>query len=252
MKKRLLQLVNALLLKKGYRLNTAKVNVPVSADLQLVMHMLMAQKGEKLNVVQVGANDGKTHDPIYEGVQHMAHRVLLVEPQVNLIGLLKKNYESCPAEVIIEQKAIASSKGEINLFVVDELTRKRLITAGNDPSLYASFNKNHVAHHLLNSNISLKPDEIESKINAIPVETDLLSEILSQNNFTNVDLLQIDCEGYDWQVLKTIGNAVRPLVINLEYKHLSHQDKLELENWLETNRYTNFIYGRDCFAYKVN
>ena len=55
----------------------------------------LATKQTTINIVEVGANDGRINDPIYSFV--MSHKettcVLLIEPQPELIPILKENYK---------------------------------------------------------------------------------------------------------------------------------------------------------------
>jgi FkbM family methyltransferase len=251
MKKKILQLFNQFALKFGYRLSTAKVHVSPSADLLPVMAILKAQKGTGLTVVQVGANDGKTHDPIFEGVQKFADKVLLVEPLIELIPSLKENYENFKGEKIIEAVAIATEIGTLPFYRVNSTIRNRLLKAGNDPNLYASFDKAHVRHHLINGPIKIEKDQADKYLEKLLLPTSTLKDLFAKHQIGQVDLLQIDCEGYDWKVLSTIGSAIRPSVINLEYKHLTEVDRKALVSWLDGENYQWMIHNRDCFAFKL-
>lgn len=249
MKSFLLKILNKFTLNFGYRLCKAKVFVPPSADLFPIMAMLYIQKGEKLTIVQVGANDGKTHDPIFDGVKKFAKKILLIEPLVELIPLLELNYSSFSGIAIIENCAVGSSIGSIPFYKVSEKLRKRFILTGIDPTLFASFSKEHVINHLKFSEINISDEDVEANIVEDQIQTSTLENILLKHSLMDIDLLQIDCEGFDWQVLKTIG-SLRPKVINLEHKHLSVKDKIDLVNWFDQEGYNFFIYNRDCFAIK--
>ena len=47
-------------------------------------------------VVQIGANDGKTHDPLYRYISKYKTAGLLVEPQPDVFQKLKNNYKDNP------------------------------------------------------------------------------------------------------------------------------------------------------------
>tara|TARA_B110000208_G_scaffold188312_1_gene247779 strand:+ start:158 stop:1426 length:1269 start_codon:yes stop_codon:yes gene_type:complete len=61
-----------------------------------------------------------------------------------------------------------------------------------------------------------------------------------------IDLLQIDVEGEDWNVLKTLGSfrEIRPLLINYEHNVLEKADYLEARTYLEKEGYLlRELYG---------
>jgi len=66
---------------------------------------------KRLNIIQVGANDGVTGDPIYKDVLKYADRALLIEPQEWLIEDLKNAYKDFSGELIVENIAIGPRGG---------------------------------------------------------------------------------------------------------------------------------------------
>ena len=89
---------------------TKRLFLPKCTDnLGVAIAALGAQK--RLNIIQVGANDGVTGDPIYKDVIKYAQRALLVEPQEWLIEDLKKAYKDFDGELIIENVAIGCRGG---------------------------------------------------------------------------------------------------------------------------------------------
>lgn len=72
------------------------------------------------NIVQIGANDGKTNDPIYHWVMDSldSTSILLIEPQSDALKLLKLNYSNHPSCKIF-QGAIGENE-LISLFRIKE------------------------------------------------------------------------------------------------------------------------------------
>jgi hypothetical protein len=68
--------------------------------------------------VQVGANDGKTGDPVYGLIREYADRALLIEPQPWLIDALKENYSDFSGHLVIENIAISNKNSTLYLFVL--------------------------------------------------------------------------------------------------------------------------------------
>lgn len=68
----------------------------------------------------------------------------------------------------------------------------------------------------------------------------------------DVDYLQIDTEGFDAEILKSINFAYfMPTVIKFEWMHLTQTEKNEIKILLNLNGYTIEIdhSGSDCFAW---
>ena len=67
-----------------------------------------------------------------------------------------------------------------------------------------------------------------------------------------VDLLQIDCEGYDWKILQTIDLGLwKPKIINFESALLSEENKRQSRLFLEKQGYAWFEYGLDTCGYRL-
>ena len=82
------------------------------------------------------------------------------------------------------------------------------------------------------------------------VKCTTLKKILSSYNNDYFIVLQVDCEGADWLVLKTLESII-PNVINFEKKHLSKDHYDEICNWLNETGYQHIDYGGDCLAIRV-
>src|SRR6056297_1960234 len=71
-------------------------------ELETVFLTLTAANRSDLRVVQVGANDGVTNDPVFPLFQKFARSALLIEPQSSLIPRLRDNYSGFRGDVVIE------------------------------------------------------------------------------------------------------------------------------------------------------
>ena len=83
------------------------------------------------------------------------------------------------------------------------------------------------------------------------VKTITLEKLIEDYNIKHLDLLQIDTEGYDYEILKMLDfNRLKPTVINYENEHLSKQDRVSCEQLLQINAYSLFDhkgkYGDTC------
>ena len=112
-------LIGNLLRKFGYKIE--KVNperyckmLDVESFLELFFSMV---DSKKFRFVQVGANDGKTNDPLYHYVKKYNLKGILVEPQKDVFEELKKTYEGVPG-LIFENAAIYTEDGKTFIYSI--------------------------------------------------------------------------------------------------------------------------------------
>jgi len=82
-----------------------------------------------------------------------------------------------------------------------------------------------------------------------------LIEAIKKNNFAKeIDFLQIDCEGYDDQVIYASDlERTKPVAINYEFCHLSNKRYDKLAYYLDSLGYYRFKWSlRDECAIKTN
>jgi len=72
---------------------------------------------------------------------------------------------------------------------------------------------------------------------------------LKKNCIQDIHFLQIDTEGYDYEILKTLDFANQsPVMIIIEHIHLSNAHKTEMVNLLRKYSYSIHYCGIDLFA----
>ena len=65
-----------------------------------------------------------------------------------------------------------------------------------------------------------------------------LMDIIKKSKFKTIDLLQIDTEGFDYEVLKMFDFKIfSPILVQFEYVHLSKNDYKNSVNLLSNNGY---------------
>jgi len=191
--------------------------------------------------VKVGANDGITEDPCSDILlENPNWRGLLIEPVPYIFVNLKLNF-SDHRRFFFEQVAIGASAEEAIFYYV---SKEAVENIPNLPVWYdqlGSFDRNHIVNHL---DGALEPFITEYKIQVCP-----LTEVLKKHRIQNVHLLHVDTEGHDYEVLKTLDfSQYKPLVILIEHKHLSDDQKNYMLHLLKKHRYTVRDCGGDYFA----
>jgi FkbM family methyltransferase len=207
----------------------------------------------KINIVQIGANDGKQNDPIFKIVNHYSSRstIVLIEPQEELIPILKENYKQHPRAVVIN--SAVGEIGKMKLFSINpehwselDVPYAKNWPAYRAPTGVTSLSKEHVRNWL--KIITKKTaKEVDGMILERIIKVQPLENILIDANLKmEVDVLQVDAEGFDDVVLyNSINERILPKIINFEYRYLKQESLSNCVNWLEN-------HGYNCFPGKID
>ncbi len=193
-------------------------------------------------VLKIGANDGITNDPLATLLLADArYRGVLVEPIPMYAAMLRANYGKC-GRFAIEQAAVAASSGTANMYYVDENALKGIGTDNLDwVRGVASLDRLHVLKHL--------SPEMHSAVKEAPVECLAVDALLSRNNVQKIDLLHIDCEGFDYVILRQFDfTTLRPRIVLFEKKHLTAQDRQGAKIMMELAGYKVEEMETDVFC----
>lgn len=189
--------------------------------------------------IQVGANDGIAHDPIRRYVTQLKWRGVLIEPQASVFRALVENYRAC-AGLQFLNVAIAETDGIKTLYSV-RTDQTSLPAWANE---LASFSLATILSHR-----ALIPD-IDGLIRKEPVKAITFKTLFATLQEPKVDLLQIDVEGYDFEVLKLLDfSVVRPAIIHFEHGHLNEKDLIASFDLLIGQGYRLALEDRDTTAY---
>lgn len=190
---------------------------------------------DAINIVQIGANDGRINDPIFSFVQSFRDRtnILLIEPQPELIPFLAANYQQHPAAAIY-RGAIAPSEVLRLYRVKPELWASFRAGHLNDvpayraPSGFASASLQHVENHA-SGNFAVDVP-LGDCIEVIAVPARRLGAFAGEwPAVRQIDLLQIDTEGLDDVTIHACDiHTLRPRYINYEFCHLGAERQRRL------------------------
>jgi FkbM family methyltransferase len=179
--------------------------------------------------VQIGSNNGISDDPINRLITEYNWQGILVEPIKYLFEELRKNYNNFRSRLKFENSAIANVNGRLKFYRLEKSNLPGL------PYWYdqiGSFNKDVVLKH--RSSIP-HFDElfIEDSIESIT-----FTDLLKKHAMEKIDFIQIDTEGYDYEILKTIPfSELNIEFIMFENKHLSEADYKSAISLLKQNGY---------------
>ena len=215
---------------KNYLLNFSSLKLE-----KIIAHL--AEKKIINSLVQIGANDGVSHDHLHNIIKKFQLKSLLLEPIKKYFLDLQNNYLNFD-NVKIENSALSVNNEIIFLYMVNpEYSNKY----GTISSGISSFYKKHLIRHGIK-----KKHIVQEKVNQISFDV-----LLQKYNFKSFDLLLIDTEGYDCQIVNDFFlkiKKIRPIII-FEWSHIKNSELEDTLYIIIKNNYSFFPIGDDVFCY---
>jgi FkbM family methyltransferase len=228
--------------------------VGAPTTLAAVLDALAAQ--EAVTIVQIGAYTGDSpNDPLFGFLRRLASRpptdlvrstVVLVEPVAEYHRRLNDCYADLPC-ARFERVAIAETAGWRDFY--------RLAA---DPAAHGHPEWLSQLGSLRSDRMTRLWDNYEARddlkefffahriVERVPCIT--FADLLARHTLEALDLLQIDTEGYDYRILRTVDfRRVRPRFINYE-RVLLQEDEPACRDMLERAGYTLADWGQDTLA----
>lgn len=223
----------------GYSLQPKKKTDPDTLALRHFLELALSFKPEA-TFIEIGANDGITNDPIYALVKERNLIGTVVEPQADVFEILKANYAGTQIKCV--NAAVATESGGKVFYTVKESVKNKdnfkRVTG------IATFDKRTLLHTITNK--IPKGADPENYIEETLVPCVTLKELGS------ADIYQIDCEGYDYEVVKQIDFSKKPIIVNFESGHLTESQMSELNALFIHHGYSWFNHGIDTCAYPTH
>lgn len=200
--------------------------------------------------VQVGGNDGFQNDPLYKFVKKNRWKGIVLEPQNKAFENLTKLYKKDP--VIPVNKALSDNDEPQKLYKV-AFCEDRWATG------LSSFIRSHLEARVKDGYIDNKcrekgiqpPADKADYIKAVEVACTSFSSLFSKHNVSQVDLLHIDTEGFDYEVIRLFDfDRFAPKLIAFEHIHLTDSDKKECMQYLKNIGYNLTVQDMDIIAQK--
>jgi FkbM family methyltransferase len=194
-------------------------------------------KTNTFNIIQIGANDGKTNDPIYDWVMNSENltSILLIEPQDDALKLLKSNYSNHPSCKIY--KGAVGNSELISLFRIKEefhASYRGIIANG-----ITSSNRDYVLKKIKRNLLLSENQDPELFIEELKIRSMPLKSIIDKVGFIGpIHLLQIDTEGHDDICIYNSNlDEFKPKIINYEFIHLNAERIKKLHSYLQKKGY---------------
>jgi FkbM family methyltransferase len=203
----------------GYRIERVCDTSESPLDVfDLAVRYLDTIRGERFFFVQVGAFDGVSDDPIHRYIKEFHWTGILVEPQPEAFAKLRANYRG-ESQLVFENAAIALRDGRTTLHAPSEAHGEAYLT---------SFDKG-VVQKRVGHRVPIR----EVHVPALTIAT-----LLARHGSPSIDLVQIEAEGFDFEVIKMFDAAgIRPPLIRFEHYHFSRALRQECLAFLAARGY---------------
>jgi FkbM family methyltransferase len=187
--------------------------------------------------VQIGAHDGARNDPIYHLVLKYKLHGLLVEPLPDFFQELQKNYHHQP-QLTFANCAISTRDGFMSIF---RFKRNAPVPAEFFHGL-ARTDRVYIVKRA-------KQNGLECYVEEVKVPCLTFSTLINEHSITHVTLLQIDTEGHDYEVLKSVmASHIRPEFINYEWSEITARERYLCKQMLIDNGYKFIDVGADVLC----
>lgn len=203
------------MLKKIYKLLFRSWMPSINDHAKDQISFIYTNSESKVKFIQIGSNDGKSGDPLYDYIINNEVEGVLIEPVNYLFEELKNNYSKVKG-VYFENIAISNVNDFCDFYVVEKNNNNNL------PSWYSQLSSFDIKTILKHKN---EIPEIENLIVKKKLPTKTLNFIVEKYNLIDLDILHIDTEGFDFEIIKTIDfKKLTPKLLIFEHKHLSLSD----------------------------
>ena len=195
---------------------------------------------KKLNVIDVGANNGQT---IKEIAKHFPRSTIhSFEPQ-----------EECRENLIATKRKNKKLKIHLNFFCIGRKKKLEHSIKILENDLSSFYKVNIKSRLFINIKKIKKKNKFINGINSpIKIQQDTLSNYFKTKKIKNVDILKIDTQGYDENVLKGLKqkDLKKIKTINLEMNFWDFYEKSNSFLKLEKIIGTHFDFWDISFLYK--
>lgn len=245
------QLINGALRALGYEIQRTRSTVPpVDVPLLDVFDLVLCdylQHNPSPFLVQVGAHDGKTDDPVAHLIRRHRLHALLVEPQPLAFRRLVENNRGEP-RLTLENSLISELDGDVKFY------KAREDMPGLPPYLLqsASLDRKRVESAVgwyRGENPQLDSETFDRIIEEVTVPSLTWESLLAKHHVSHVDILVLDTMGFDYELLKVFPfELMKPDIIHFEHALLSPQDQMSCVELLAAQGYSMAKVAVDTIA----
>ncbi|OOG78698.1 methyltransferase FkbM [Algoriphagus sp. A40] len=211
----------------------------------------LSKKGD-FTVIQIGANDGISNDPIHKFIKRDNWNGVLLEPQKFVFTEFTQKIYAKNAGINVLNAAIGAEDGMLQMYKIG-FSSTRWATG------LSSFSKNQVLKAYDSGIVAYNckkygetiPTDKSKWISQEEVRVISPESLIREFKIKKIDLLQIDAEGFDLEVIRIFDlKKHQPKVVVFENAGLSESDYQLALNILKEAGYTTKRFGDNDLAMK--
>ena len=237
------KLINKILNLLGYKIK--KIDPHNVFDFENFLLRFILKKNE-VNLIQIGAYDGNLYDPIQNFILNNKKKIkaYLFEPQKEPYNILLEKYSKFK-NVTPVNLAIHPTEEKTKLFRINP---SKVNDQNSHLNGIGSLNLDHTKKFALESS---------QFIEEIDVQCISLNKFLYEKSIKSLDILVMDCEGFDYEIIKAINfEKIKPKIIRFEHgvrDNVMQKEKfLEICSILNKNGYQIITEIYDATAYLIS
>ena len=238
--------------KSGYRIikedflnkyyhNNNDPKYRLSGDLNPLEQLFYKYIKDDFFFIQIGANNGQRYDPIHHLLLREREYIkgIAIEPVKEYYEELTVTYQDFP-QIKLLKTAIHNTDFEAVIYKID-------------PAL------KNIPEHLKGMSSFDRSNFTKDGISTTDIITETVPcisfmDLIESEKITTLHLLQIDAEGYDVEIVKSIDfKKIKPLIINFEhrwqYNLIADSELFTVLKTLIDNGYQIVLNGNDALAY---
>jgi FkbM family methyltransferase len=183
--------------------------------------------GDDIFFLEIGAMDGIQHDPLHTHIIKNNWSGILVEPVKDMFTRLQINYVN-KSKLKFENSAITDKNSKTLIY------RIPIEKVNNECPYWADgISTINPESSIISQCDILKNNTVAEEINTITLEN-----LVQKYNISNIDILQIDAEGYDKFIFNEIWNyGFRPKIIRIEIVYMIKEELASILELLTDNSY---------------
>lgn len=223
---------------------------PKKGSLSDFLSKYSKSKPGNFTVVQIGANDGITHDPIHKFIKRDDWKGVLLEPQPDvfhefLTKIYAKNNGITPLCAAIGEKDGTQPIYKVGFSTMRWATG---LASFSKEKIEKAFEDGIVASNCKRFGIEIPADQSQW-ISHEEVQVIAPSTLIQTYGLDHIDLLQIDAEGYDLEVIRIFDiPKTQPQAIIFENVGLNAEDYASCLQLLEEQNYQLKKFGPNTLA----
>ena len=202
--------------------------------------------------LQIGANTGTGRQDVYNCIKKTNIKTILVEPQPDVFEQLKENYKNIYNVEVINVALGEKNEKRMMYRLSDEAKKYHNKVAGFG-NCVASFDRNHVVECFLkNTTIEGGSMDCDKLLERLEVDCVTFDGLLERFGLSQVDVVMIDTEGFDYAILKMMfASQCFPDVVKFEHAYLGSH-KRDAWNLLYSLSYRMVLCENDTIAIKIS